>query len=412
MKSGPRLLLSLLASVLLVACRGGGGGGGGGSRSPPPQSPRALATGPAACVSGFAADFSCSGIRLRKRVPFTDLGGIGGNDIWGWHDATTGNEYALVGMTSGTAFVDVTNPDAPVFLGRLPTATTISSWRDIKVYSDHAYIVADGAADHGMQVFDLTRLRGVVTPQVFAADFRYTGVGNAHNVAINEDSGFAFIVGSNTCSGGLHIVDLSLPQSPAFAGCHSFHDTHDTQCVTYDGPDLAYVGREICFSSNEDHVEIVDVTDKSATMSLATATYPATGFVHQGWLAADHSVFYVGDELDEIVFGTNTRTIVLDVADLDAPFYLAEYDSGLRATDHNLYVRDDRIYEGNYTSGLRVLAIDAMTPALLVEVAHFDTFPASDGSGFDGVWSVYPYLPSGNLIVNDRANGLFVLTED
>ncbi len=47
--------------------------------------------------------------------------GTGGNDIWGWADPMTGREYALMGMTDGTAFVDVTDPDNPAVLGKLPT---------------------------------------------------------------------------------------------------------------------------------------------------------------------------------------------------------------------------------------------------------------------------------------------------
>lgn len=400
---------ALLALATLAACGGGGGGGGNPRTTPPPSS---LATGPAACVGGLAADFACSGVRLRKRVPFSTLGGGGGNDIWGWHDATTGKEYALVGMTNGTAFVDVSDPDNPVSLGRLPTAAGGSDWRDVKVYRDYAYVVADGAGGHGMQVFDLKRLRGVTAPTTFSPDFLYSGFGDAHNVAIDEDSGFAYIVGTSTCNGGLHMVDLSSPAAPVFAGCHDLSSTHDTECVIYHGPDSAHVGEEICFSSNEDHVEIVDVTNKSAPVSLATLTYPDTGFVHQGWLSEDHSHFYVGDELDEMSLNVPTRTIVLDVTDLDAPAYQSTYQSTNTSTDHNLYVRGNRIYEGNYSSGLRVLQIGDAAADDLTEVAYFDTYPQSNASGFDGVWSVYPYLPSGTLIVNDRENGLFVLTMD
>lgn len=401
---------ALLLPAVLAACRGGGSSGTPPPPPSPPAPPPALATGPAACVGGMAADYSCAGVNLRKRIPFTQMDGTGGNDIWGWRDTTTGKEYALVGMTNGTAFVDVSSPDDPRYLGLLPTATVPSGWRDIKVYRDHAYIVADSAAGHGMQVFDLGQLRGVTAPRVFSATFLYTGFGDAHNIAINEATGFAYVVGTSTCNGGLHMVDLSSPTNPTFAGCHDLSDTHDTQCVVYHGPDAAYAGREICFSSNEDHVEIVDVTDKSATVRLATVVYPGVGFVHQGWLGTDHSHFYVGDELDELAFGVPTQTIVLDVSDLDAPVYRARYQSTLPSTDHNLYVRGNRIYEGNYASGLRVLAIDDAGAGVLTEIAHFDTFPASDEPGFEGVWSVYPYLPSGTLIVNDRANGLFVLT--
>ena len=156
--------------------------------------------GPEACTNGSAGAFPCSGISLRKRVPIETLGGPGarGRDVWGWFDAQTGNEYALVGMENGTAFVDVSNPEDPIFLGRLPAPTVDSFGRDTKVYQDHAYIVTDGrsAVNHGgIQVFDLTRLRGLVAPQTFSADVVYGDFNRAHNVAINEESGFAYAVG-------------------------------------------------------------------------------------------------------------------------------------------------------------------------------------------------------------------------
>ena len=112
--------------VILVVGLFGCGGGGGGSPappSPPPPPPAPLSTGPETCTNGSAGDFSCSGISLSKRVSLETMGGTGGNDIWGWFDAQTGNEYALMGLTNGTAFVDVSSPEEPIFLGRLPTQT-------------------------------------------------------------------------------------------------------------------------------------------------------------------------------------------------------------------------------------------------------------------------------------------------
>lgn len=401
----------LLAAVTaLGGCHhGSSGGGNGGGTQPAPQT---LATGPASCAANDAAGFACAGISLHKRVPHSAMGGTEGNDIWGWTDSQTLREYALVGQTTGTAFVDVSNPDAPVFLGRLPTATTASGWRDIKVYKDHAYVVADNAGAHGMQVFDLTRLRGVASPQTFTADTVYQGFAGAHNLAIDESTGFAYVVGSNTCNGGLHMVDIRTPESPTFAGCHADAYTHDTQCVVYHGPDVAYRDREICVSSNEDHVAIVDVTDKTATRTLATLTYPQVGYTHQGWLTEDHRFFLLGDELDEVQFGLPTRTLVFNVEDLEAPFFAFAYSGPTRTIDHNLYVRGNRVFEANYTSGLRLLELGDLAADDLTELAHFDTFPASDAVVFDGAWSVYPYLPSGNVIVNDISNGLFILGLD
>ena len=89
------------------------------------------------------------------------------NDIWGWTDPQTNREYAIVGMSNGTSFVDISNPENPSYLGRLPTQTSNSTWRDIKVYQNHAFIVSE-ASGHGMQVFDLTELRNISSPTTFS----------------------------------------------------------------------------------------------------------------------------------------------------------------------------------------------------------------------------------------------------
>lgn len=400
----------LPAGLVLAGLYACGGGGGGGNSPPPP--PPTLSVGPAACDAGRAGDFPCAGIALRKRVPLTAMGGTAGNDIWGWVDPATGAEIALMGLNNGTAFVDVSDPDAPRLLGRLPTHTVASTWRDIKVYADHAYIVADGAGAHGMQVFDLTRLRVAVAPQIFSADLTYGGFTHAHNLAINEDSGFAYAVGTNTCGGGLHMIDIRTPLNPLFAGCHGVASTHDTQCVVYQGPDAEHAGREICASANEDHVAIADTTDKPAPVTLAELGYAQLGFVHQGWLTEDHRYFLLGDEADESRFGVPTRTHVFDFTDLDEPAYLYAYEATTAATDHNLYVLGSRVFQANYTAGLRVLEFGDLAGGELAEVAFFDTHPDSNSRQLVGAWSVYPFFPSGVVVVSDTESGLFVLSPD
>ena len=403
------VLIGAVMSVVLALA--GCGGGSSGQRPPAPPPPAVgLSTGPEACVAGNAGDFSCSGISLRQRVSLTTMNGTAGNDIWGWVDTQSGDEYALMGMSNGTAFVNVTDPETPVFLGNLPTATVESAWRDIKVYLNYAYIVADGAGAHGMQVFDLTRLRGLASPQSFSPDAVYGDFTHAHNIAINEDTGFAFVVGTNTCGEGLHMIDIRTPINPLFAGCHSDFETHDTQCVSYQGPDADHANSEVCLSAAKDRVEIVDVTTKGASVSLSSITYPQLGFVHQAWLTEDHRFLLVGDEFDELNFGVATRTHVIDVSDLDAPAYVFAYEATTSTIDHNLYVLGNRVFEANYTSGLRVLEFADLANSELMEIAFFDTFPTGNAAEFDGAWSVYPYLPSGTIIVSDISNGLFILS--
>ena len=128
-------------------------------------------------------------IQPLSQVSLAQMGAADGNDIWGWTDPQDNKEYALVGLDNATAFVDVTNPSSPNYLGRLPSHTDSSIWRDIKVYENHAYIVSDGNGPHGMQIFDLTNLRGVTSPQTFSETAHDDSFRNAHNIAINEERG-------------------------------------------------------------------------------------------------------------------------------------------------------------------------------------------------------------------------------
>ena len=115
------------------------------------------------CENGMAGEYPCNGYDLQSFISLEEMDGIRGNDSWGWTDPDDGNEYAIMGLKNGTAFIDISDPINPVYLGKLPSHTGESIWRDIKVYQNHAFIVSE-ASNHGMQVFDLTRLRDVSSP--------------------------------------------------------------------------------------------------------------------------------------------------------------------------------------------------------------------------------------------------------
>lgn len=364
------------------------------------------------CENGFANGHPCSGFDLMSQIPIDVLGGDGaeGNDSWGWTDPQTGNEYALVGTSTNAAFIDVTDPSNPFLLGTLPTATTNSPWRDIKVYNNHAFIVSE-APGHGMQVFDLTRLRNVSNPpEAFTADANYNEFGSAHNIVINEESGFAYAVGSDTFNGGPHFVNIQNPTSPVAAGGYSDDAySHDAQVVTYNGPDVDYIGREILIGSNENEVVIVDVTDKTSPVQISTVGYGNIGYTHQGWFTEDMVYFLLGDEVDEISFGINSRTIVFDFSDLDNPAFHMEYFGPTAAIDHNGYIVGNTFYVANYTAGLRAIDISSIDTGVMTETAFMDTYIPDDNTAFNGAWNIYPYFESGNIIVSDINGGLFIV---
>ncbi|MCC7134144.1 MAG: choice-of-anchor B family protein [Gemmatimonadales bacterium] len=379
------------------------------------------------CQSGDIQGYTCQEVDLQAFLPISAIGGGRGvklNDIWGWTDPETGKEWALVGRVDGTAFVDVSDPVNPRYAGDLPlTPGAIpNSWRDIKVYKNHAFVVADGAGQHGMQVFDLTRLRAANgAPVTFKADTVYDKIASAHNIAINEETGYAYPIGNSaggeTCGGGLHMIDIRDPKVPKFAGCWADKSTgnaktgytHDAMCVNYRGPDARYSGREICFNASETAVGIADLTDKAAPKRIAVAEYPNTAYAHQGWLSDDHKYFFLNDEGDEISGRTpKTRTLVWDVSKLDEPVLVKEFLGTTAASDHNLYIRGRYMYQSNYLAGLRV--VDIADPVNPVEVGYLDTVPwGENNAGFEGSWSNYPYFKSGTIIVSSIGQGLFIV---
>ncbi|HIA26847.1 MAG TPA: choice-of-anchor B family protein [Planctomycetes bacterium] len=362
---------------------------------------RADATGPMGPPPGFPAQ----GITLLSWLPLNELGtGLSsGNDCWGYVEPSSGREYAIVGQSSGTTFVEITDPGNAQVVGEIDGPNSL--WRDIKVYTDFAYIVSEGGG--GIQIADM---RDIDLGQVTLLNTVVTGGTEAsHNVAIDETSGFLYRCGGG--GNGLRFYDLQNPASPQYVGLWSERYVHDAQIVTYEtGP---FAGRQIAFccsgfngGSVDTGLDVVDVTNKAAPFVVARIIYPSGAYSHQGWLSEDRNYFYLGDELDEGNFGFTTKTLVFDVSDIENPVLVTDFTNGNTAIGHNIYTVGNQLFEANYRSGLRVF--DATNPLAPVETAYFDTWPDDDGTNFNGLWSCYPYFPSGTVIGSDLERGLFV----
>lgn len=365
------------------------------------------------CDNGMAGPFECDGYDLISQIPLSVMNSVKANDSWGWTDPQDGKEYAIICLNEATAFIDISDPINPVYLGQLPgQSPEHTTWRDAKTYNNYVFIVSEDTG-HGMQVFDLTRLRNIANPPVtFTNDAYYDGFGSAHNIAINEETGYAYVIGTDTFSGGAHFIDISDPLNPtADGGFPANGYSHDAQIVIYNGPDADYSGREILFGSNEDEIVIADITDKANPVTISTISYNNFSYTHQGWLTEDHRFFLLGDETDEIAFGFNSRTLVFDFQDLDAPAFHFEYYGATPATDHNGYVKGDRFYLANNAAGLRVMDISDLENMNMSQSGFFDSHPPTDVSGFTGSWNVYPFFESGHIVISDREQG-FLLVKD
>lgn len=318
------------------------------------------------------------------------------NDVWGYADGN-GNEYALVGAETGFSVVDVTDPANPVEKFFIPGAT--STWRDIKTFGHHAYVVHDlfiGSAD-GLMIVDLDSVNQP-NPRViyhypdFTDSTGTTTFTNAHNLYIDEN-GFLYAFGSNIANGGALIFDLNGdPENPTYVGWYNDRYLHDGMvrgdtlwgCAVFDG-----------------FFRAIDVSNKASTQTMATMTTPFAD-THNAWISDDNKTLFITEET------TSAYVVSYDVSDLSNITELDRIQTslGTNVIPHNAHVYGDFLVNSYYTSGLQI--VDATYPDNLVETAYYDTSPLS-GDGFLGAWGAYPYLPSGNILVTDKAEGLFIL---
>ena len=346
-------------------------------------------------------EFESEGVTLLSWVTLPEMAMGGGNDCWGYV-SPSGREYAIMGQTLGTTFVDITNPTFPVIVASIPGPGSL--WRDIKTYQTYAYAVSEGG--DGIQVIDLSQIDlGTVT---LLGTVTSGGNTSSHNVAIDEVSGYLYRCGGS--GNGLRIYSLANPANPSFVASWSNRYVHDAQVVTY--TEGQYAGKEIAFvcsgfggGGSQTRFEVLDVTNKQNIFTRDTVFYTNRAYAHQVWISEDREYAFLNDELDEN--GTlPTTTYVIDIGDLDSTFEAANFTNGSQAIGHNLYTRGDFVFEANYRSGMRVF--DVSDPLNSLEVASFDTWPGSDHDSFNGLWSCYPYFPSGVVIGSDREKGLFV----
>jgi len=368
-------------------------------------------------VNGFAGPYPCNNVDLLAYVTLAQLGTVTEvADLWGYTDPLTGTEYAIVGCRTGTSFMDLSDPTAPVRVGFLPAHNnTSSSWRDVEVSGTWCYVGSE-AGGHGLQIFDLTRLRSVVVPpQTFTEDAHYAGFGNSHTIFADKGAPYLYAVGTGTYSGGLHVVNVSNPLAPVFAGAWSSDGyIHESNVIEYQGPDAAHVGKRISLNFHiysNDRITFVDVTDPSDMSRIGfTPPYPGASLCHQGWVTPDHRFLLMNDEGDEgSPNNYNTRTHIFNIEDLEAPFYVGYHSGTYASYDHNLYVHNDLVYQTNYTSGFALLDPANVATGSLSLLATFDTYTPNNGKSYNGAWGSYPFFESGVVIVSSIREGLFVL---
>ena len=358
---------------------------------------------PGATLPAFSGNsFPASGISLLSWLPLGEFGSPkNANSCWGY-TSPSGREYAILGTSSGTGFVEITDPGAPQVVAHIPGPNSL--WRDVRTYQSWCYAVSEGGG--GIQVMDLASIdSGLVT---LTGSVLSGGTEATHTLSINTDTGYLYRAGGG--SNGLRVYSLGNPAVPQLVASWSDRYVHEAQTWRYtSGP---HAGKEIAFACggynggfSQTGVDILDVTNKQNIFVIKRFTYSNGAYSHQAWLSPDKKYLYLNDELDESG-SNNTITKVFDVQSLTNPIEKPQFQNSSTAIGHNLYTKDNRIYEANYRSGLRVF--DATNPLQPVEVAWFDTWPDDDNASFNGLWNTYPYFASGVVIGSDIERGLFV----
>jgi choice-of-anchor B domain-containing protein len=300
------------------------------------------------------------------------------NDIWGYVDPS-GNEYALLGVRTGTSIISLADPTNPFEIAFIPATNSI--WRDIKVHDQYAYVVSDGTSD-GLQIIDLSQLPNTATLAVQLN----TWFNAAHNIFI--DNGYAYVIGTNNFSGGMHILDLSDPTSPTRTATYTasgyIHDVY-----VWDDTVVVCAG-----SSGEYH--LVDVTDKTNPQLISTSI-PIPGiYAHSGWMTEDKRYFYATEEFNQV------DITVWDLQDRSSwDLVVPSWETNSGATVHNLFFVGNYAHISYYSDGYVILDIsDPLNPVLVGQYTTPD------------MWGCYPYFPSGITICSDIINGLYVFNSD
>jgi len=309
------------------------------------------------------------------------------SDIWGYEKE--GSEYALVGVYNGVSVVDVTNPSILVELAFFEGPSSI--WRDLKTWGDYLYCINE--TNGGLQIVNLAE---VINEDLNPTYIENTTLGftTAHNIFIDKN-GILYVFGSNYSTGGCEMYDLTTdPESPIFLGVfddYYFHDGMVRGDTLWGG--AIYGG---VFS-------VIDVSDKANPEIIGSHATPNT-FSHNCWISDDGDYLFTTDEV------SGAYVAAYDVSDLDDIQEVDRIQAWSGYSDvipHNTHVDGDFIITSYYRDGVSI--VDVSNPSNLIEVGYYDTSDDFSGNGFNGAWGAYPWLPSGNILVTDIENGLFVI---
>ncbi len=321
------------------------------------------------------------------------------NEVWGI--AVNDHEYAIIGSTMGTHFIDVTDPTNIFEAFFVPGADQggVIIHRDYHDYQGYLYAVAD-EGESTLQIMDISNLPNEVTVVSDNNDI----IEQAHNIFIDEEVGKLYVLAAKGGDSGykaMKIYSLEDPLDPkkigqyGVIGGEGFGHVHDL----YAKNDKAFM------NCGFDGLFIVDFSGDDPVLldRYSNADYPESGYNHSGWADEDMEYYYFADE----THGSAMKT--LKINDFSGTEIVGTFDAGNDSPfsiAHNQIVHDGYLYVSYYYDGVQVYKLDNQEAPC--RVASYATSSIDNRDNYEGAWGVYPMLPSGIVLVSDMQEGLFV----
>lgn len=330
------------------------------------------------------------------------------NEIWGL--AVNGSEYAVIGSTAGTHFINVTDPSNPTedfFIQGASFGGHIVH-RDYHDYKGFLYAVADediGTHKSTLQIIDISNLPESVEVVYDTKD----RIRKAHNIFIDTSAALLYacaVKGGDDPFAPLRVYDISNPIDPVLVESFRFGIDGVVPGHIHD----AYVEDHIAYlNAGGDGLIIADFSDPAnpeVLTHLEGTDYPDFGYNHSGWLSEDGKYYYFADES----WGKDMK--VYDVEDPSNINLVATFDAdndSPNSIPHNQIVHCGYLYSSYYYDGLQVY--DISDPESPERVMYFPTTQIPHKKNYEGNWGVYPFLPSGIILASDMQNGLFIIDQ-
>jgi choice-of-anchor B domain-containing protein len=349
---------------------------------------------------------------LAHLAPETDATGSDNrkySGCWGWYQATKNKEYAIVGTSSKTYFIDVTNPTAPVICDSVKAKKNGCTWREIKNYQNYCYIVSDDNPPNTFQIVDMQYL----PDSVHVVHNGTTYFERSHTIFVDHDRLYCGAPKDVTTGyeSPMRVYSLANPETPVLLA--RLEDDISNSQIDY-VHDMFVRNDTIFASTGWKGLQILKFDTVTNHFSLIQTYdgYPYDGYNHSSWQTDNRKTMVFADEVP-----ASLPAKVIDVSDLNNIMIVDTINSNALATPHNPYiVGNNWCWISTYQDGIYLY--DISNPSNTTVYGYFDTHPqhgVNDNfstSAYRGNWGAYPYLPSKIIIACDMQNGIFILEGD